>query len=1226
MGKVFLSAYAWIARKKWASLLGLLLLVLGLLALGSRIQFEDDITSLIPANDKAKRIQKVLRSITFTDKIVVNIRKGTNGSVDDLTQYATEFLDSVQSTQSEFIKNLQGRINDEDIPNTLNLIYENLPLFLENGDYAQIRTKLSKDSIAKITEKNYRTLISPSGIIAKKTIVKDPLGLLFIALKKLQQLGIGDDFKLKNGFLLDKDETNILLFITPTYGSNGTDKNIPFSDALYELQDDLNRKYSGKTVGEYYGAALVAVANAKQIRYDIQFTVSIAMTVLIVLLIFFYRKVTLPLILFTPTLFGVLLSVAFLCLLRTKISAISLGIGSVLLGVTLDYALHILTHIRNGKSTESLYKEVAPSILMSSLTTASAFLCLLFLESQALQDLGIFAAVSVMGASVFALLFIPQVYKTVKKEHTKTFLDRLAGYRLHRNKWALGLVALVTLISVFTYGTVIFNKDLTKLNYESEVLKDARVRLEKLTDISSKSIYLSTYGEDTETVLQRNDSIFQKLKLLKENEQIISYSSIGGLIRSQKSQQQKIAAWNRFWQPDLKATVRENLVESGDEFGFKPTTFDDFYETLDTDFQPLQLADYSAINSFAIDDFIVEDDNGTTITSLVKINAPHVDTIRAIFKDTPNTLLIDRQQVNETFLGNLKNDFNSLIGYSLVVVLLILFLFYRRFSLTLVTSIPIFLTWFLTVGIMGLFGIEFNIFNIIICSFIFGLGVDYSIFITNALFTQYRTGDRTLPTHKTSIILSVITTIAGVGVMIFAKHPVLYTISLVSIIGILCAAFVSFTVQPLLFRLFIGSHKKRPISPRYLIHSLLSFGYFGIGGFLLSVYAWIRLKISPKSRLRPNLGFHKTVSKLMGSVLYTNPFVSKKIINPHNERFEKPAMLIANHTSFLDILAVGMLHPKIIFLVNDWVYNSPIFGSAAKLAGAYPVSAGMEKGETYLKEKVAQGFSLIAFPEGTRSNSNKIKRFHKGAFYLAEQFGLDLLPVLIHGNSEVLPKGSFIIRDGSITIELLPRIEQGDKRYGENYTARSKTIGAYFRTEFRRLRNTIETETYWQKTLLEHYRYKGDTVFSMVKKDFAHYQETYHRILNVVGTKDSIVHLSDAYGQLDLLLALDSIDRKINVFLKNSDARKLLENNFLTQQYSKITIHDSIEGAMQLSATVLILDFRTLENTPLDQKIWEVFDTIVMLKEAVHGFSNSLQESGFAISEQSNNFIIYRKE
>ena len=1225
MGNYFFKAYHWIAKKKWISLIGLLLLVLGLTAVSGSIKFEDDITSLIPANEEAARIQKVLKSITFTDKIVVTIHRKSVGSIEDLTQYATEFLDSLQRTQSEFIKNVQGHVNDDDIPNTLNLIYENLPLFLEDSDYEEIRSKLSKDSIAKTTEKNYRTLISPSGIIAKKTIVKDPLGLSFIALKKLQQLGIGDDFKLKNGFLLDTTETHILLFITPTYGSNGTDKNIPFSDALYELQESLNSKFSGRIEGEYFGAALVAVANAKQIRHDIQFTVSIAMAVLIILLIFFYRKLALPLILFSPTIFGVLLSITFLCLLRAKISAISLGIGSVLLGVTLDYALHILTHIRNGKSISSLYKEVAPSILMSSLTTASAFLCLLFLESQALQDLGIFAAVSVMGASVFALLFIPQVYKTVKKENTKTFLDRLAAYRLHQNKLAIALVAIIAVISVFTYGTVIFNKDLTKLNYESEALKEARIRLEKLTDISSKSIYLSTYGADTETVLHRNDSLFEKLRLLKEKEQIISYSSIGGLIQSKENQRQKIETWNRFWQPELVNATQKNLIESGNNFGFKPTTFNGFYSLLKSDFQPLTLSDYGVVKSFAIDDFMVEDENGTTITSLVKINGPHISTIRTMFRDAPSTLLIDRQEVNETFLGNLKNDFNSLIGYSLVVVLLILFLFYRRFSLTLVTSIPIFLTWFLTVGIMGLFGIEFNIFNIIICSFIFGLGVDYSIFITNALLTEYRTGEKTLPTHKTSIILSVITTIAGVGVMIFAKHPVLYTISLVSIIGILCAAFVSFTVQPLLFRLFIGNSKKRPISLRYLLHSILSFGYFGAGGFLLSIYAWLKLKLSPKSSAKPNLGFHKTVSKLMGSVLYTNPFVRKKINNPQNEVFEKPAMLIANHTSFLDILAIGMLHPKIIFLVNDWVYNSPVFGSAAKLAGAYPVSSGMEKGEEYLKEKVAQGFSLIAFPEGTRSKSNRIKRFHKGAFYLAETFNLDILPVLIHGNSEVLPKGSFIIRDGSITIELLPRIRNDDYDFGRNYTERAKKIGSYFRTEFRKLRDEIETENYWKKTLLEHYRYKGDALFSSVKKDIEQYQKTFQKVLKLIGKKESIIHLSKDYGQLTLLLALDSIDRKISVYLENADARKLLKNNFLTHQYSKITVFDSIERVIEEAAKVLILHSQVFDVTSLEKEKLTAFGTVILLKENTLNTVGIMQTMGFAISEQSDSLTVYRR-
>ena len=985
MADFLFHTYQAIAKKKGLALIALLLVAGALLMTARQIEFDDDITSLIPANEDTERVQKVLKSIAFTDKIVVNIRKDSNGSVDDLVTYAAEFLDSVERNQGGFIKKIQGRIDSDDLPKTLGLVYENLPIFLDAADYKIIESKLSRDSIARITESNYKTLISPTGIVAKNNILKDPLGISFIALKKLQQLGFGEGFKLKNGFLVATNEENILLFITPKFGSNKTNKNLPFSEVLYSIQDDLNAKYNSKVSSEYFGAALSAVSNARRIKSDIQLTVGIALTLLLVLLIVFYRKLLLPLILFTPTLFGGLLAVTILYLIRTKVSALSLGIGSILLGVTLDYGLHILTHLRNGKDIKSLYKEVAPSVLMSSVTTASAFLCLLFLDSQALQDLGMFAALSVVGASIFALLFIPQVYKTKTVGRKNTFLDRWANYDLHRNKWAILALAALFIISLFTYSKVVFNQDIAKLNYETKALLDARERLEKLTDIGSKSIYLSTYGDDLEQVLQQNDSLHQKLEVLKKRAEIVSFASIGALVKSKLTQKQRIDNWNRFWHKKRIDSLKQRLEESGSKLGFKENTFSKFYDHLEEGFGPIELQDFKTIKSFSTDDYLVEDENGVTITSLIKVPDSKANTLTKVFSNTPNTLLIDRQHVNETFLGHLKNDFNRLLGYSLIAVLLILLLFYRSLTLTLITAIPIFLSWFLTVGIMGLLNIEFNIFNIIICSFIFGLGVDYSIFITNGLLTEYRSGERTLSSHKTSIILSVITTIAGVGVLVFAKHPVLYAISVVSLIGILCAALVAFIIQPLLFRLFIGETNKRPISPRVLIHSLLSFGYFNLGGILLGIYSWIYLKFDPKGRSKPQTRLHKLISKYMKSVLYTNPFLSKKIRNPHNETFEKPAMLIANHTSFLDILVMGMLHPKLIYLVKDHVYNSKTVGSAAKLSGAYPVSGGVENGEAYLREKMAQGFSLIAFPEGTRSTNNKIKRFHKGAFYLAQQ-------------------------------------------------------------------------------------------------------------------------------------------------------------------------------------------------------------------------------------------------
>ena len=1224
MGDFFYKTYLFIQKKKWTSLIALLLFVISLGGIASRIQFDDDITALIPANEESEKIQKVLKSIAFTDKIIVNIQRTEKGSIDDLTQYAANFVDSIQKNSTHYIKNIQGKLNNEDLPNTLNLVYENLPLFLEDADYKTITHKLSKDSITKQTEQNYRTLISPSGILAKKTIIKDPLGLSFIALKKLQQLGIGDNFKIKNGFLLDKKEQNVLLFLTPTFGSSDTDKNTALAANLYKLQEQLNTIYNGKIRGEYYGAALVAAANAAQIKHDIQSTVGIAMSLLLLIFVLFYRKLTIPIILFLPTIFGGLLSIALLFMLRAKISAISLGIGSVLLGITLDYSLHILTHIRNGNSLKNLYKEVAPSILMSSLTTALAFLCLLFLESQALQDLGIFAAASVLGASFFALLFIPQVYQhKVKNKKSKTFLDKIATYELHQNKWSIAVLTILLLISLFTYRTVIFNQDITKLNYESETLIAARERLEKLTDIGSKSIYLSTYTKNQEIALQRNDSVFHRLQNLKEEGKIISYSSIGALVKSNKKQQSKITHWNAFWNADKIERTKQNLIESGSSLGFKEYTFKQFYNLLEADFKPLKISDLDVVSSFAVDDFIVIDSISTTITSLIKVDDKNFETVKESFSKMPQTLLINRQQVNESLLGTLKNDFNKLIIYSLLVVLTILLLFYRSVSLTLVTSIPIFLTWLLTIGLMGLLKIEFNIFNIIISSFIFGVGIDYCLFITNGLLIKHRTDERAMPTHRTSIILSVITTILGIGALVFAKHPVLYTISVVSLIGIISAVFVAFTIQPLLFRLFIGSNKKRPIHFRYFVHSCLSFFYFGAGGFILSVYAWIVMKIAPKRHLKQNITFHKMVSKLMKSVLYTNSYVSKRIRNPHNETFKKPAMMIANHTSFLDILGMGMQYSKTIFLVADWVYNSPIFGSAAKLAGAYPVSGGIENGEEYLKQKVEQGFSLIAFPEGTRSTSNKIKRFHKGAFYLAEKFQLDIIPILIHGNAEVLPKGSFIIRDGSITIDILPRITPDNQDYGATYTERAKGIGAYFRNEFRRFRNQIEDEYYWQKNILEEYRYKSDTIYKAVKEDLNTNKITYQAIINLIGQKDSVLHLSKDYGQLDLLLSSDSIDRKIYTYLDKTKARNILKNSFRTKNYSKIQVLSTTNEALEHKANVLILDSSYFKE--LEYKIQNEITILILLKSGKTKAMQHALEKGFSIHNQSDNFIALKR-
>src|SRR5690606_6175735 len=164
--------------------------------------------------------------------------------------------------------------------------------------------KLSKDSIAIQVENSLKTLISPTGIVTKDFILADPLGISFIALQKLQKLNLSDDFKLVNGYVVTQDEQSLLLFIDPVLSGSETEKNTDFTERLNQIKTEINAEFSEKTNLDYFGSSFIAVANAKQIKTDILTTVLVSMGVLMLLLIMYYRKIYVPVIIFIPSVFG----------------------------------------------------------------------------------------------------------------------------------------------------------------------------------------------------------------------------------------------------------------------------------------------------------------------------------------------------------------------------------------------------------------------------------------------------------------------------------------------------------------------------------------------------------------------------------------------------------------------------------------------------------------------------------------------------------------------------------------------------------------------------------------------------------------------------------------------------------------------------------------------------------------------------------------------------------
>ena len=244
---------------------------------------------------------------------------------------------------------------------------------------------------------------------------------------------------------------------------------------------------------------------------------------------------------------------------------------------------------------------------------------------------------------------------------------------------------------------------------------------------------------------------------------------------------------------------------------------------------------------------------------------------------------------------------------------------------------------------------------------------------------------------------------------------------------------------------------------------------------------------------------------------------------------------------------------------------------------------------------------------------------------MAEKFNMDIVPVLIHGNSEVLPKGSFVIKNGSITVKILDRISPEQLDYGKTYRERNKKIAAHFRSEFQTLRNDVEGDTYFMRTILEDYRYKGDNIYRAVKKDLKINSKIYALLSKRIGISDSIIHLSKDYGQLDFLLSLNAVDRKIYAYLEDEEIRPIVENSFISQQIAKLNLAESIDEAVAQPADIMIIDLEIQDLDSLAPTIKNNIRLLILVKDGAKLLERIILSTDFKNVFENDNLIILEK-
>ena len=137
---------------------------------------------------------------------------------------------------------------------------------------------------------------------------------------------------------------------------------------------------------------------------------------------------------------------------------------------------------------------------------------------------------------------------------------------------------------------------------------------------------------------------------------------------------------------------------------------------------------------------------------------------------------------------------------------------------------------------------------------------------------------------------------------------------------------------------------------------------------------------------------------------------------------------MANHQSMFDILALlGYLPVQFRWLAKMELFQIPVFGYSMARVGYIGIDRSNRKSAyksiQEAAQKIAQGVSVVVFPEGTRSSDGQIKPFKAGGFYLALRSGRPIVPVVIFGSHHVMPKGRLRINRGQIILSINPPME-----------------------------------------------------------------------------------------------------------------------------------------------------------------------------------------------------------
>lgn len=781
--------------------------------LGSKVEYEEDISKLLPSTKNDGSVGLVFENLKVKDKIfLLFIPKTDSIDAGILTEKCDEFVADLleKDSTTHDIQNILYRIDDELMQTGIGFVFDHLPIFMDTTLYPQIESLLTKEAIEQQMAANYDLIVSPQGMAFRDVVRQDPIGLrnLFMGSTSSMAEMFGGNYKMVYRHLFTPDTSIALAFLSPNFTSFDSKTGTRLVETIESTIATFNAENPDIEI-LFHGAPVQSVFNSRQIKKDLAFTLGLAILIICIIIgICFRNKSTLPMLL-GPVVYGTFFALACVYLIKGRMSLLALGIGAIVLGVALSYCIHVITHYKYLSDPVKVLKDQIKPIFLGCLTTVGAFLSLLFTQSALLQDFGIFASFGLIGTAAFCLIFLPHFFRPEKnKRSDKAFawLEKINSFPLDKQKWLIISITAICLICFYTSRWVTFDSNLRNIGYhEPSILRSTELLAEKTTK-GNASIFYATTSRNLDLALLYNKQMGSMLDSMAGDGIIKSFSRAASLIPSGNEQAIRIQRWHDFWTPERIAETRAHLIAAGSEYRFKPETFDPFYEMLTGEYEPTSIYHSGIIPEELMSNIIEYTDSTYMVFTSAQIPPENKDMVSKSVASHQHWVVIDPFFYTNDMVRVMNDDFNTVLGFSSIFVFLVLLIAYRNIPRAILAFIPMGLSWYVVLGIMGIFGLQFNLINIVISTFIFGIGVDYSIFVMDGLLAGARGNyPQLLMYHKTAIFFSAVVLIIGVGSLILATHPAMKSVGLTTMIGMTTTVLITYTIQPFLFHLISKS-------------------------------------------------------------------------------------------------------------------------------------------------------------------------------------------------------------------------------------------------------------------------------------------------------------------------------------------------------------------------------------------------------------------------------------